>query len=128
MVDFSREKIQKDFFDLAPDDYFETIDIGNDSLLVVSLMNQMPFESLFLFEDDICYYQSINIYCSPCADEVVSGIVEDKNYLFKSIDGINFYSQKNNRIIMRLKEKLTENGNCNSITIHKLNYQKRTAP
>ncbi len=101
--------------------YQETADadVVSDTLIVLSYVNNAPFEGLFLFENDKCYYEKLNIYCSPCADQLVSDIMKDDNFDFVAIDNVNFISQKDSSIVLRLKEKLTDIGNCNEITIIK---------
>lgn len=96
------------------------IDLDNDTLIVVSTMNNFPLEAVFLFENDECYYEEINIYCSKCADHAVNTIVNDKNYDFEAVDAVNYISKKDKSIVLRLKEKLTADGNCNEITIVKV--------
>lgn len=97
---------------------------SSDTLLIMSTMNELPYEALYLFENNVCYFQKLNIYCSPCADKAVAQIMEDKNYQFQPLDPINFISKIDSNVVMRLKEKLNDKGNCNEITIHKIGNKK----
>lgn len=92
----------------------------SDSLVVLSFIKNTPYEAIFLFENDTCYYERLKIYCSPCADHVVEEILEDKDYNFEVIDPVNYISTKQTNVVMRLKEAIDENGNCNEISIYKL--------
>lgn len=91
-----------------------------DSLVVLSYMNSMPFEAVFLFENDTCNFQRLKIYCSPCADKVVENIVNDKDYKFEVLDPVNYVSRTDEKIVMRLKEQRDQVGDCNEISIYKL--------
>ena len=77
-----------------------------------------------VFSNDTCYYQSINIYCSICADSYINGIMKDGFYGFRAEDKVNYVS-KNKKVILRLKESIQDNGNCNKITIHSMDQHSR---
>lgn len=92
-----------------------------DTILLLSYQQSLPVEMLYLFKQDSCYYQEINLFCGPCSDKLMNTILKDKNYKFKAVDKENYISQKFPDIIMRLntvagKDDLV----CNSISIRKI--------
>ena len=113
----------KEFFTGA-DEHYDHPDVKlyekTDSLVVISTLNHNPFEAIFLFENDTCFFQRLSVYCSPCADVVVDGIVKDEDYNFEVVDPVNYISTRDGNIVMRLKEKIDKQGNCNEITIYKI--------
>lgn len=93
-----------------------------DTILLLSYQQSLPVEMLYLFKQDSCYYQEINLFCGPCSDKLMNTILKDKYYKFKAVDKVNYISQKFPDIIMRLntvagKDDLV----CNSISIRKIN-------
>ena len=119
--------INKDFEEVKR--FFETKNGDNnfsfkynektDSLVVVCDWARNPFKAIFLFKENNCYYQEMNIYCSDCADEMVNDIIKEEKYRFVPIDPVNYVSKNNDNIVLRLQEKLDDLGNCNKITILK---------
>ena len=63
---------------------------NEDTLFVLSFLNNTPFEGLYIFENDKCSFQELNIYCSPCADKAIDDIIDNKNYKFQAVDPINY--------------------------------------
>lgn len=47
--------------------------------------DEMPLEILYLFKNDTCFYQEMNIYCSPCADFALNQLLNDKTYKFQAL-------------------------------------------
>ena len=93
-----------------------------DTILFLSYHQSLPVEMLYLFKQDTCYYQEINLFCGPCSDKLINTILKDKYYSFKAIDKVNYVSEKFPAIIMRLntvagKDDLV----CNTISIRKIN-------
>lgn len=88
-----------------------------DTIIIGFYHERQPMESLFIFENDTCYFQQTNIYCSPCADQSIEKILSDNRYKFKVIDAVNYRSEVDPRIIMRLKRSTDEDGTCNELTI-----------
>lgn len=78
--------------------------ISQDTLIYFFDFVNQPFEALYLFQNDTCYYQEINMYCSVCYDLAISHILRDKQYKFKAIDEANYISSKSPHIIMRMKD------------------------
>lgn len=92
-----------------------------DTIWFLSYQQSLPVEMLYLFKQDTCHYQEINLYCGPCADKLMTTILKDKYYKFKAVDKVNYISEKYPDIIMRLNTVAGKDDKvCNSLSIRKI--------
>ena len=91
--------------------------VSKDTIIFNYKQENQPFEGLMLFQNDTCYYQEINMYCSPCYDKAISRILKDKRYRFKPIDEANYSSVTKPHIIMRMKDNTAKKETCSKIRI-----------
>lgn len=78
-------------------------------------------ELVYLFKNDTCNYQEIKLYCGPCTDKMMAKILKDKDYKFKAIDMVNYISQVNPKIILRMNTSIDKDSlMCNSISVRKI--------
>jgi len=101
----------------------ETID---NKLIITFDHEDQPFESTFYFDNNICYFQEINIYCSPCADNMIEEILLDARYKFKAESDSRYLSEIDPTLIMQLKETNSNSETCDNIRVFKLG--KKTTP
>lgn len=122
MVGHSKEKVYEFYTygeSMTPIPDIDLI-ISGDSLFVISKDYYRFYEILYLFDNGICHYQQMNVYCSPCAEQIIDEMLKDRFYDFEAIDEINYRSQKNPRIIMRLRDQVQDTVSCSSISIHRI--------
>jgi hypothetical protein len=94
---------------------FET----KDTLLYKVEHSSGPLDLLILMKNDTSIYQEINVYCSPCADQMIEKILKDKNYKFEARYPSNYLSKTRPNILLRHgkgKDSL-----CSNIKLYKLN-------
>lgn len=65
-----------------------------DTLGFVYVHENQPMEVFYFLKDGECYLQTLNLYCSICADKMVEDILKDKRYKFKVHDVKNYISTK----------------------------------
>jgi hypothetical protein len=92
----------------------------NDTLLVKFPLESNPMDVMYLFKNDTCFYQQINLYCSPCAEVMLHRIIRDKRYKFEEIDGINYISRKQPNIVLRLGGNIKDENICTDIRVIRL--------
>ena len=82
-------------------------------------------ESVFLFSEGRCYYQTTKIYCSPCTDQALSMIIADKKYKIKQVDPVNYVSKRKKNIVLRVKKEGIAADACSVIKILDINNNKQ---
>ncbi|MBK8850527.1 MAG: hypothetical protein IPN73_10265 [Saprospiraceae bacterium] len=104
------------------------ITTSKDTIVFYGSHDEMPLEILYLFKNDTCFYQEMNIYCSPCADFALNQLLNDKTYKFQALGKKNYVSTKDKNIVMRLTESDHASPNfedsktsCHSISIRRIN-------
>ena len=89
----------------------------SDTLVVVSTHPCMPFESLYMFENDTCYFQQMELYCSACSDKMLQYMIDDSAFRFEAVDASNYLSTTDDKSLLRIKQKQDSVGVCSVITI-----------
>ncbi len=93
----------------------------NDTIFFAAKSPIQHLELFYLFDNEICRYQEIKLYCGPCTDKMMAEILKDKDYQFKAVDKINYISQVNPKIIMRMNTGVDKDSlMCNSISVRKI--------
>lgn len=124
MVNESREGIEAIWSSMEnPENrwhpYFKKADY-NDTLLIILEGDIQPMEIMYVFKNDTCFYQQMNLYCSPCAERVVKKILKDRRYRFKEVDGVNYISKTQKGVILRQGSSLKDDRMCSDIKIIRL--------
>jgi len=92
-----------------------------DNKLMISFdHDDQPFESTFYFDNNKCYFQEINIYCSRCTRDIVDQILLDPRYVFKAESDSRYISEKDPTMIMQLKETSSNSESCDNVRVFKL--------
>ncbi len=91
----------------------------SDTLIILHQNEYRPLDIMCIFQDDICIYQEINVYCAPCADVMIDEILSDSNYKFEQLDAVN-WKAKNKEIILRVKDQSDTTKSCTKIIAHKI--------
>ena len=97
-------------------------DIEGDTLVVKMATDNGPFEFVVILENDICVFQEVNIYCSPCADKYLEDVFKDKDYKFRAIDQSNYLSTTSKKVNLRISTKRTGEMTCSHLMARKLDY------
>lgn len=93
----------------------------NDTIFFAAKSPIQHLELFYLFDNEICRYQEIKLYCGPCTDKMMADILKDKDYRFKAVDKVNYISEINPRIILRLTSGVDRDSvTCNSISVRKI--------
>jgi len=90
---------------------------AKDTILIGYYGPNGPFEALYLFQNDTCYFQSSKLFCSSCAEITLDKKLSDRHFKFKQVDKTNFQSKKFPNIILRLKKEDIDPEACFEILI-----------
>ncbi len=91
--------------------------ITKDTILIGFYQSNAPFETMYVFHNDTCYYQDTKIYCSPCAEKALEDILNDKYYKFVQIDHVNYMSSTYENVILRVKKEDIDIAACTELQI-----------
>ncbi len=102
-----------------------SLSLRKDTIQYKYYLGNSPFQTVMLFKDDKCYYQELNIYCSPCADVLLEDIINDGRYKFEALDALNYKATKSEtQIILRLSNKNTDDVSCSNIKVNAIDKPK----
>ena len=110
----------QDMEDFAKDTLSFYKQIKGDTLVVKMDTKKGPFEFVAILENDICVFQEVNIYCSPCADKYLEDVFKDKAYKFRAIDQSNYMSTTSKKVNLRVSTKKTGKMTCSHLMARKL--------
>ncbi len=119
MVGESKSLVRRLILDFKAEcgENFTFIDNG-DTLGYSAQIEALPINAIFIFKDDINIYQELDVYCSPCADEMISFVLKDTRYNFKASDEVNYISTTEVNAIMRLREPEENDQSCHQMRVY----------